>query len=290
MQKSHDKIAHRLALILTKLNNGERFSANELAEEFNVNIRTIQRDLNERFSYLPIAREGDFYYIEAYALGKLNFEDIKNFATISGIKSLYPSLSNDFIVDILNNKINKAYLVKHQSFEGVKDKEKDFELLSAAIVNNAQISFEYTNKNRITKPYKLININGVWYLAADEDGNLKTYTFSKISKICVLDETFTPNKEFMEKMEKNENNWFAKDAIEVVLSVSKQASEYFLRKQVLLNSKILENTDERLLISTKVTYEDEIINTVKYWIPYIKIVSPIYLQERLNNIIKEYLG
>lgn len=48
MEKEHDKIGTRLELIITKLNNGERFTAEELADEFNVNVRTIQRDLNKR--------------------------------------------------------------------------------------------------------------------------------------------------------------------------------------------------------------------------------------------------
>ena len=56
MLPSHDTIATRLSLILTKLNNGERFTAQELSEEFNVNLRTIQRDLNERLSALPIKK------------------------------------------------------------------------------------------------------------------------------------------------------------------------------------------------------------------------------------------
>ncbi len=54
MEKEHDKIGTRLGLIITKLNNGERFTAEELANEFNVNVRTIQRDLNERLSDIPI--------------------------------------------------------------------------------------------------------------------------------------------------------------------------------------------------------------------------------------------
>ena len=117
---SHDKIATRLACILTKLNNGERFTVEELAKEFEVTTRTIQRDLNERLIYLPIIKEHNHYFMDAYALGKLNFEDIKNFATISGIKSLYPILNSGFISDILNAKINSAYLVKNQGFENTQ--------------------------------------------------------------------------------------------------------------------------------------------------------------------------
>lgn len=68
---SHDKIATRLACILTKLNNGEHFTAEELAKEFDISVRTIQRDLNERLIYLPIIKENNHYSMESYALGKL---------------------------------------------------------------------------------------------------------------------------------------------------------------------------------------------------------------------------
>jgi predicted DNA-binding transcriptional regulator YafY len=112
MRSSHDTLSIRLSLILTKLNSGERFTIQELSEEFNVTKRTIQRDMNERFSYLPLKKENGYYFLEEYCLGKLNFEDIKNFATLSGIKNLYPNLTDNFIVDLLNSKINQTYLIK----------------------------------------------------------------------------------------------------------------------------------------------------------------------------------
>ena len=40
--KTHDTIATRLALILSKLNAGERFTVESLCDEFGVTARTIQ--------------------------------------------------------------------------------------------------------------------------------------------------------------------------------------------------------------------------------------------------------
>ncbi|RYA24555.1 hypothetical protein CRU96_02670 [Malaciobacter halophilus] len=71
MSKSDDSLVQRLFLILTKLNNGERFTFIELADEINVSTRTLKRDINERLSYIPIKKDGDFYSMESYALGKL---------------------------------------------------------------------------------------------------------------------------------------------------------------------------------------------------------------------------
>ena len=51
---NHDTLVRRLALILVKLNQGEKLEPRQLAIDFNVNLRTIQRDINERFSYLPL--------------------------------------------------------------------------------------------------------------------------------------------------------------------------------------------------------------------------------------------
>jgi len=47
--KTHDTLATRLSLILTKFNNGERLTIDELVTEFGVTKRRIQHDLNERF-------------------------------------------------------------------------------------------------------------------------------------------------------------------------------------------------------------------------------------------------
>lgn len=291
MAKSHDTLAQRLSQILTKLNNGERFTVIELADEFNVSARTIQRDINERLSYIPIDKNGDYYSMESYALGKLSFEDIKNFATLSGIKNLYPSLSNEFITDVLNAKVNSAYLIKNQGFEDISLKKEWFETISAAIVKNSPVNFEYKEKHRTVNPYKLVNNDVIWYLLADENNKLKTFTFSKIKKFIWEDDTesFTPKKEFLEAIQKDDTNWFSNELIEVTLQIDSEAKNYFTRKKILPNQKILEQKEDYFIISTKVSYDDEILKLVKYWIPYIRIVKPEYLKEKLATALKEYL-
>ena len=288
---SHDKIATRLVQILVKLNNGERFTVEELSSEFNVTVRTIQRDLNERLSFIPIIKENNHYFMESYALGKLNFKDIKNFAVISGIKSLYPMLDDGFISDILNIKLNNAYLIKNQGFENISHRQDWFNRISAAIIKSSPIEFTYKEKKRVVNPYKLINNQGVWYLLADENEQLKSFTFSKIKQFSWSNESkvFTPKKEFLDKISQNDTNWFSQELIEVVLEINNTAKEYFFRKDTLPNKQILEQKENYFTVSTKVSYDDEILRVVKYWMPYIKIVSPLYLREKFNNILEDYL-
>ena len=54
---NHDTLVYRLAQMLMKLNQGEKLSPQALADEFGVNLRTIQRDLNVRFAYLPLEKK-----------------------------------------------------------------------------------------------------------------------------------------------------------------------------------------------------------------------------------------
>ena len=43
------------------------------------------------------------------------------------------------------------------------------------------------------------------------------------------------------------------------------------------------------VLVTTVSFDDEILNIVKQWIPYIDIVKPIELQEKLEDVLKKYL-
>ena len=90
---SHDTLVRRLALILVKLNQGEKLDPRQLALDFNVNLRTIQRDINERFSYLPLEKTRGQYHLDPALLGKLTLKDIDRFASLAGVKGLFPGLA-----------------------------------------------------------------------------------------------------------------------------------------------------------------------------------------------------
>jgi len=124
--KNHDKIATRLAELLNKFNSGQKLSVEELVEEFGVTKRTIQRDINERMSFLPIKKENGLYYLEEYYLGKLNFADMQNFAALSGVRELFPSLQENFLKNILDTTVNQAYMVKGHNYEDLSDKTEAF--------------------------------------------------------------------------------------------------------------------------------------------------------------------
>lgn len=288
--KNHDKIATRLAQILNKLNSGERLDVEELVEEFGVTKRTIQRDLNERLSYLPLKKENNLYYLEEYYLGKLNFDDMQNFAALSGVKELFPTLQENFIKDILDSTVSKAYLIKGHNYEDMSSKTKEFKLTENAILNHTLVEFIYKDKPRRVKPYKLINSKGIWYLAGVEADILKTFSFAKIKKLVTIEIVFDVDENVVDTIKDDDNIWFSSKQIEVVLQVESEVTGYFSRRDILPNQMIVKHlADGGLLVSTKVAFEEEILKLVRYWIPHVRIISPTYLQEKLEEGLQSYL-
>jgi predicted DNA-binding transcriptional regulator YafY len=289
MIKDHDKIAKRLGIILVKLNNGETLKIDDLAIEFNVSKRTIYRDINERLSYIPIIKQDGYIKVESYCLGKLNFNDIRTFATLSGIKDLYPALSDIFLVDLLNDRINSSYIVKGLNYEDVNIFKEDFENINIAITNKTKLSFNYKQKDRLVEPYKLININGSWYLLAIDDGILKHFTIPKITKLKYTNKIFELNQDILKDIQQNETTWINKNNIEVILKVSNEKIYFFERKKILPNQKIIKKEEHYTIVSCSVSFEDEIIRIAQYWIPYITIVEPSHLQTKFKTILQQFL-
>ena len=130
---NHDTLVYRLAQILIKLNQGERLDPLSLADEFGVNPRTIQRDLNERFAYLPLEKVNGRYRLDPVFLGKLSTRDIERFAGLAGVRGLFPSLGDDFLRDIFDSRLRDTMLVRGHHYEDLSGKEALFKELEAAI-------------------------------------------------------------------------------------------------------------------------------------------------------------
>ena len=292
---SHDTLAFRLAQILVKLNQGEKLDPQTLAEEFGVNLRTIQRDLNVRFAYLPLVKSGSLYSLDPAFLGQLSIKDIERFAQLAGVRGLFPSLSDDFLRDIFDSRLQSALVVKGHHYEDVSGKEELFRQLEWAIVKRKLISFDYQKADGEKhysgiEPYKVINQKGIWYLACRDSGKLKTFGLTKIVSISISDDCFSPESSVTEALITEDGVWLSDDKKEVVLKVSKDVAVYFKRRKLVANQVIeKELEDGGLIISTSVGHSNQILPIVRYWIPHLTIISPEGLQDEMEAELKQYL-
>jgi len=290
-----DCIAYRLAHILGKLNQGEKLDPLALAEEFNVTLRTIQRDLNERFSFLPIEKTEGRYHLQPTFLGKLSLRDVAQFANLAGVRGLFPTLSNDFLRDLFDSRIQSAWIVKGHHYEDLAGKEQLFQQLEMAILNFKKITYSYQkvegSKTYINvAPYKLVNHDGIWYLAGKDGDKLKAFTLVKIDSLQVSDDTFTAESAVNQTLSQEDDIWLNEKKLEVVLKITGPAANYFRRRKLLANQVIeKELEDGGMLVSAKVAHVNQILPTVRQWIPHIRIISPNGLQATLENELRTYL-
>jgi predicted DNA-binding transcriptional regulator YafY len=293
--RKHDTLVFRLAQILVKLNQGQKLDPHDLADEFGVNLRTIQRDLNSRFAYLPLEKTDGRYHLNTTFLGKLNTKDIERFAGLAGVKDLFPSLTDDFLRDIFDSRIQSALIVKGHHYENLSGKELLFRELEKAIIAKRQVAFEYAKSDgpkyySAISPYKLINHKGIWYLAGQDEVKLKAFSLTKISNLNTLEITFNWNSEIDKHLTEEDGIWLSGKKQEVVVKVDSAVASYFKRRKLIANQVIeKELEDGSLIISAKVGHTHQILPIVRYWIPNIRIVSPEYLQGELENELFKYI-
>lgn len=290
----HDKLAYRLSQILVKLNDGESLDPLALAAEFGVHRRTIQRDLNLRFASLNLKRVGGCYQINPAHLGKLSIEDIERFTNLAGVRGLFPKTTGDSMRDMVERNNHSALLVKGNHYEDLNGKEGAFNQLEQVISTHQRIAFDYLKPEgrksyAAIEPYKLVNHNGIWYLAGKDGDKLKSWTFTKIENLQTLD-TFTPDPSVHETLTKEDGIWLNAKKIEVVLKVSRAVAGYFLRRSLIAHQVIeKELEDGGLIVSCKVAHQNQILPIVRYWLPNVRIISPESYQATLEAELKAYL-
>ena len=291
----HETLVYRLSQILVKLNQGLKLDPKALADEFKVNLRTIQRDLNERFAYLPLEKVEGHYRLDPTFLGKLSTKDIERFASLAGVRGLFPSLSDDFLRDIFDDRMQGVLLVKGHNYEDLRGKEKLFGTLEKAIYDRKQVCFDYAKEGTLKSyagvaPYKLINHKGIWYLTALDADKLKSFSFSKILHLKVLDTAFDWDATIDTKISSDDGIWHSETQREVVLKASPEVAGYFKRRKLIANQVIeKELSDGSLIISAKVSHDNQILPIVRYWIPNLSIISPESLQAELEQGLSAYL-
>lgn len=289
----NEKVSYRLAEILTRLNSGEKLTVKELAQEYETHPRTILRDFHERLAFLPFEIDGHAYFLPQSYLGKLNYQDIKNFAQISGIGSLYPKLDKSFLREILDSRTNAVYSAKGYFFEDSSQFAVVLNVLKDAIRERCQIEFFYKNEPRIVEPYRIVHHHGCWYLAAVSNGELRAYRLSRIvsPKYPLSALTFEPDEVVLKQLENEESIWFGQDKQEIILSVHGDVALHFKQRQLLPEQQVIKVLDDGgLLVSSKITHITQILPLVRYWIPHLKIVNPESLQQQLEKELKGYLG
>lgn len=299
--KSYDKTLTRLILILTKLSNNDRPTIKELAEEFNVGIRTIQRDVYQRLMYFPIEKDklSQLKFIDGFTLDRCaldNEEMLLLYLSMSQVKDMSPNFEtkiDHLLSKLLTPGFSTPYFIKSRSFEKINTHKKISKNLEKAIENFLYIDITYNQTSSKAKPYKIISLDGIWHLLARdmEDDKIKTYIISQVEQLTVLKQAFKLETNIQNILDHVHSSWFEDgNSIDVEIEVNKKIAYYFKSKNVLPTQEILdEYKDGTLYIKFSVTHEEDIDNIIKSWLPDIKVIKPKSYQQKLKNELQNYL-
>jgi predicted DNA-binding transcriptional regulator YafY len=296
----YDTILTRLTHILSKLNDGEALSVKELAEEFNVNARTIQRDFNERLISFPIYKEGRRWKMqEGFRVEKTNsLEDELVLDIIEkiteGIGGKFSTKAQNLLSKIKNEDFNPIYT--KLNIEDISEKFLEIKLLEKAIKEKKELKCSYDNEHHATysttiQPLKIVNYEGFWYLLALRGEILKKYYLKNISNVELTQASFTTDAKLESALEDSLSIWFQKDKepFEVVLYADSISAKFFKRRPLPTQSIISRDSDGGMEFSLKITHEMEILPLLKYWMPHLFVIEPIYIKELLQQDLEEYL-
>jgi len=300
-KKDYDKTLTRLIGILTKLGNGERVSTQELATEYNVGVRTIQKDIKEKLMYFDIVRDsqGRLMFSEGTNIGKTTLKN-DELMLVSLALSQFKEVSDfDKLVDTVLKKLLyprnfNPYFVKNEDIEDIDIDGYLVKEIKSAIQSQNHLIIKGTRGDIEVEPYKIAAYDGIWYLVAKDETDQKTKTFmlNRIQEVETRHNKYKVSQQQIQIMlEKTHSAWFDEgNCFFVKIKVSQNIAIYFKQKDFLQSQKIeKELEDGSLIVSFEVSHDEDIDNIIKSWLPDIEVLEPKRYRDKIIKELKDYL-
>lgn len=213
--------ASRLLTILMILQTRGRTSAETLAEELEVSVRTVYRDIDQLSAagvpvYAETGRNGGFALLdgwktrlngltapEARALffsglpgpaGELGLGDEAAQAELK----LLAALPADWQAEA--RRMSSRFHLDPRGWFQPGHKPEFLKLVAEAVWNATRIAIRYESwtdtRDRVIEPLGLVLKGGIWYVVAQREGNIRTHRLSQIQALGPTGETFTRPKDF----------------------------------------------------------------------------------------------
>lgn len=298
----------RLLSILLIISDKGLVTGKELAEHFEVSLRTIYRDIDKICEAgVPIAstggKGGGYYIMENYNLDNL-FLDKKE---IQALMPVMDNLSflfgrnqkfNDMILKFKNvyekgNVENNRLKINMSHFSMENELKEALFLIDKAIEDSRLLKFDYINRRiecskRIAEPIQIEFICGEWYLVAF-CRNRNDYRKFKLVRIrnLKLGDIFLKRNISNEGLRKIFAEGYNEKSIKVTLKftsrIGEQLSEYFDKESIRLEE------DGNFIVEDFFPYEEGLIKHILSFGKDCEVLSPSYLREETEGYIKEML-
>lgn len=228
----------RMLYIITYLLNHRKVRAQELADQFEVSVRTIYRDIDAiSQAGIPIVTyqgmDGGVGLVEGFKLDRnlLTAEEIAKI--VSALKGVQ-SISEDTKIKLLIEKLagitsdkdliptGNEIMIDLSSWSRYDQLSKSIRRIKDAIRDRRMIRFlYYTNEaltERQTEPYQVIFKESNWYLYAfcRLRNDFRLFKLRRMSGLEILDESFEPRPFSVEDL-RWEESYDKKDQLEITV-------------------------------------------------------------------------
>ena len=289
---------NRLFRILYYILEKEKVTANELADKFEVSVRTIYRDIDSISSVgVPIfttqGKGGGIKIDNEYILNKSLFDTNEKEEIIAALQGL--EKTNEAYKSELITKLSTLFKIKNSNWIeidftswGSNNTYQDlFNALKTAIINKNIISFSYISSkgekiNRKVKPIRLLFKEQDWYLYAFclLRNDFRYFKLSRIKDLEVLAINYEDNfeNEVLKKELKYEN------IVNIKLKFNKSVA---FRVYDEFNGAIEEDEKGNLYVEIKIPNNYKLYNYIFSFGANVEILEPEEIRTQFKNMINK---
>ena len=292
----------RLFKIVYHLLDKGQATAPELAEKFEVSVRTIYRDIDALSGagipvYAEAGRNGGIHLMSDFVLDKAVLSEEEKQEILTALQSI--NLTNNIGINQTLQKLSAIFCISSENWLEVDfsrwgnkgtDNEK-FELLKSAIIYQKCVKITYANScgtisERVVRPLKMSYKSMSWYLKAfcTEKQDYRIFKLTRIIDFEVLTEIFckSPFPKLDDTLEQCYNT--------IVLRFPKNMSYrvYDEFDKTMVSKK--ENGD--LIVSAQMPEDEWLIGYLLSFGTQVDIIEPAYLKdivaEQAQKIYEKY--
>ena len=289
---------NRLFRILYYILEKEKVTANELADKFEVSVRTIYRDIDSISSVgVPIfttqGKGGGIKIDNEYILNKSLFDANEKEQIIAALQGL--EKTNKVYKSELITKLSALFKIKNSNWIeidftswGSNNTYQDlFNTLKIAIINKNIISFSYNSSkaekiNRRVKPIRLLFKEQDWYLYGFclLRNDFRYFKLSRMKDLEVLAMNYEDNFENMVLKREIKHE----DIVNIKLKFNKSVA---FRVYDEFNEAIVEDEKGNLYVEIKIPNNYKLYNYIFSFGSNVEILEPKEIRNQFKNIIDE---
>ena len=310
-ERSCNTAMSRFMRIFAVLNKRGHLRTKDMADELEIDERTMQRDVralrdSEFIIEDPLCRGKWIFNSAEHSWNKLDVTD-HDAATLAFLYKFSKVFGGQISKSVLN-AIDKMFVLddtEHPFFMITpRVKQPDTELpfykdLYEAIQQKNKINLTYksaeVSKTAKVWPCKFILCEGMWYLGylLEPQGKgrqeIRTLRYSHIVKAERLDETFEKPAWVKETLKAARNIWFNHDeTIKVVMEASNRVKDYFELNEYFPCQKIVNTGKDSFTVEARINHPNEVVPTLLRFLPEIRVIEPKSIKDEVVRRIRAY--